>query len=79
MVDKEEHWSNAYFLIVVTDAGIVIWVNDEQLPKKYSPMMVIDEGTWNVICSNDEQSLKDHFPNDVTEEGIVIFINEEHS
>ena len=51
-VKTHEHPVKA-FPILVTEEGIVIWVNDKHSLKEFSPIEVTEE--WIVICVNDEK------------------------
>lgn len=62
--------------IDVTDEGIVILINFEQLLNAFSPIDVTDEGI--VIFSNKLQQLKVKSLINLTEDDIVISVKEEH-
>lgn len=67
---------NAFFLIEVTEDGIVICFNDLHSSNKYSSItfIVVDEM---LICSNELHPLKAPHQMYFTDDGILMFVNDE--
>lgn len=63
------------FQFFLTEEGIEMFSNDEQIPKTDSPIKSIDDGI--LICFNDEHSVNAESPIDLTDDGIVICSREE--
>ena len=61
------------FCISATDEGIMNCRSDLQLLNANSPIWFNSEGETNDTSVNDEHSLKELFPIEVTDEGIDIF------
>ena len=71
------HPSKTFFPIDVADEGKDIGVKVVQKLKASSPIEVIDEGFSNDILVNEVHFLKAQLAISVTQEGIIISVNDE--
>ena len=69
---------NAFLPIDFIEGGIVIISSDEQLLNAYFLIDFNDDGFSKIAYFNDEHSLNELSPTEVTDDGMNIFDNDEH-
>lgn len=75
---SEQHPSNAFSPIVLTEDGIVMSESLIHPLKAYDPIEVIEEGLLNVICLSEKHPSNAFSPIDVTEDVIVNSLSFAH-
>ena len=69
---------NALFEMVVTESGSEMVSSEVHSLKQFSSMVVIDDGSSNKICVNDEHLSKQNLPICETEDGITTWESDIH-